>query len=104
MGQCITGPTEKTVRLGDTVTIDWDPPTSTSNLLYYRVRRSQTPSGSYSVWVKIPYDQTQYTFTVTETKSYHYFVSAWYSVVDAQGNTTIVESVGSNHARITYAP
>lgn len=105
VGQCITGPTETTVQVGSSVTVQWEMPSPLPpGLLYYRIRRSSTPAGSYNSWVKVASDKLEYTFTATEAKTYIYFIGAWYSTADAQGNTVVKESSGSNQVKITAIP
>ena len=61
-------------------------------------------AGSYNVWVKLPKEVRQYQFIITDHITYQYFITAWYSVTDANGVIKTVESVGSNHLRITVSP
>lgn len=104
MAQCITGPVEKTVKVGSTVTVSWTMPSPLpEGLLYYRIRRAAHPAGSYSPWVKVPADKLEYSFVVTEAKSYIYFIGVWYSMIE-NGQSVIRESVGSNQVRITGIP
>lgn len=99
----VDGIVEKTAKVGDSVTFNWVAQDSPS-LLYFRIRRAQTSSGAYNVWVKIDKTLRQYTFIITDSKSYNYFITAWYSSVDSNGNPIVVESVGSNHVRINVSP
>lgn len=84
-------------KIGDIITIAWDAPPTNSALLYYRIRRASIISGLYPVWVTVPFDKTQYTFTVTGP--YFYFVTAWYSVIE-NGVSVARESTGSNLVRV----
>lgn len=93
---CLLGPTEITVNQGVTVTFNWVIDNPTPNLLYVRIRRAQSSSGSYGVWQTLPPTQRSYTFTVSSKQDYHYFVTAWYNI-----NGVVVESAGSNHVKVT---
>jgi len=99
----ILGATEITKSVGQSATISWECPVA-PNLLFFRVRRSQATAGSYNVWVKLPKEVRQYQFIITDHITYQYFITAWYSVTDANGVIKTVESVGSNHLRITVSP
>jgi len=100
-GQCnlmVGGHEQASVTWNSTVTFGWTPPDDTTGLLYYRIRRASAISGTYTVLVTVPSDKSEYVF-VWKGGDYHYFVTAWYSVIE-NGVSVVRESVGSNQIRV----
>lgn len=92
------GSTQAYKTWNSTVTFDWTPPSDLTGLLYYRIRRAPVISGTYGVVVTVPFDKTSYSF-VWKGGDYHYFITAWYSVME-NGVSVVRESVGSNQVRV----
>jgi len=86
------------VKWNTALTFSWVPPENTSGLLYYRIRRASTISGTYTVIATIPFDRNSYNI-VWKGGDYHYFVTSWYSIME-NGVSVIRESVGSNQVRV----
>jgi hypothetical protein len=99
---CANGTIDQKVPYGTTVAICWDVPNAPTNLTFFRIRRTQNsaPSGAYAVWgPKLTADQRY--IEITADGNYQYFLTAWYTFPLPDGTTRTVESVGSNHVRIT---
>lgn len=90
----VDGQTKINRRVGDLINFTWTPYNS-NNLLFYRIRRSQTPAGAFNVWIKVVKESTNYSFIIEENKSYLYYISAWEDI-----NGVATESLGSNKVKI----
>jgi hypothetical protein len=85
---------------GETVTICFTfPDEARAKVKYFRVRRSQTPAGAYSPWMRIP--NTEASFTFTADYSCHIFISAVWDETKPDGSIITHETPGSSHIQVT---
>jgi len=90
-------------KAGDQVTITWELEEGDEvDLLYFTIRRSELISGKFDVWKKVAFNQRGFTWVWISSPSRHYFITAWYAVVQPDGTTKAMESVGSNQVKVSW--
>lgn len=89
-----TGLIKKKFAANQSVALCFDFTGDRSRVNYFRVRQSETPSGPYNQWFRLPNDAIGFTFPMK--KPYHYFLTT----VGKDETETVVESPGSNHAEV----
>jgi len=108
---------DSTVQAGSEVKLCWSTqdvedvgnPQNGGVFKYFRLRRSQTPEGSWDVIVsKLMRDQCfeqddviYGSYKYVADRTYHFYVTAIYELTDEGGVKRLSETPGSQHARVT---